>query len=159
MGLVVPEHGLSPAVLLQRADVAMYAAKQAGRKNVATFRPDMDETARTRSELAMDLRHAVSNRELSLAYQQQNDTETEEVGGFEALLRWSHSKHGKYPPRGSSRSPRKTDGIDRGVDPAQSVPRGRLLAQAAARRRQRRPSQLSSTDFLLWCIQSCLRRD
>lgn len=75
----------------------MYAAKQAGRKNVATFQPDIDETARTRSELAMDLRHAVSNRELSLAYQQQNDTETEEVGGFEALLRWSHSKHGKYP--------------------------------------------------------------
>lgn len=99
VGLVVyPEDGLSPTVLLQRADAAMYAAKQAGRNNVTTFQPDMEETARMRSELVMDLRRAVFNRELSLAYQQQNDTMTEEVVGFEALLRWSHPKHGNVSP-------------------------------------------------------------
>lgn len=99
VGLVVyPEDGLSPAVLLQRADSAMYAAKHAGRNNVTTFQPDMEEAARRRSEVAMDLRRAVFNRELSLAYQQQNDTVTEEVVGFEALLRWSHPKHGNVSP-------------------------------------------------------------
>ncbi|SMH30514.1 putative bifunctional diguanylate cyclase/phosphodiesterase [Mesorhizobium australicum] len=99
VGLVVyPEDGLSPTVLLQRADAAMYAAKQAGRNNVTTFQPDMEETARMRSELVMDLKRAVFNRELSLAYQQQNDTVTEEVVGFEALLRWSHPKHGNVSP-------------------------------------------------------------
>ena len=72
--------------------------KQAGRNNVTTFQRDLEETARHRSELAMDLRRAVFNRELSLAYQQQNDTVTEEVLGFEALLRWSHQMHGNVSP-------------------------------------------------------------
>lgn len=96
--VVYPEDGVSPAVLLQRVDLAMNAAKQAGRNRVAVFKAVMEEVSRNRSLLAMDLRHAIANGELSLVFQPQNDSKTEEVVGFEALLRWKSPRHGLVSP-------------------------------------------------------------
>jgi diguanylate cyclase (GGDEF)-like protein len=99
VGMVVyPWDGSSPSVLIERADIAMYAAKRAGRNNVTAFQPEMEAASRTRSQLAMDLRRAVANGELSLAFQPQNDAATEAVIGFEALLRWNHPQHGTVSP-------------------------------------------------------------
>ena len=54
----------------------------------------MGAEVRDRRLLEHDLRHAISRRELSLVYQPQKDIKTDEVIGFEALLRWSHPERG-----------------------------------------------------------------
>ncbi len=83
--------------LLGRADVAMYAAK-AARSGVELFRPeDGDSTAR-RLRLAADLPAAVADRTWELWFQPQARSETGEVTGFEALLRWNHPEFGMVPP-------------------------------------------------------------
>lgn len=84
--------------LMAQADVAMYRAKSAGSNNVCFYDKSMDQAARERSALAMDMRAGFLRNEFQLYFQKQNDTQTGEVVGFEVLLRWSHPTRGMVPP-------------------------------------------------------------
>jgi diguanylate cyclase (GGDEF)-like protein len=84
--------------LLQRADLAMYRAKQSGSGNIRFYDEQMDEGSRQRAALAIELRHALARNELELFYQPQIDVMSGELVGYEALLRWNHPEHGLVPP-------------------------------------------------------------
>ncbi|HEX5432817.1 MAG TPA: EAL domain-containing protein [Candidatus Angelobacter sp.] len=92
-----PEHGAEPELLQQNADTAMYHAKFNGKNGVQVFTPEINAHLRERLELMADLRHALENGELHLVYQPQFVSDGV-LAGFEALLRWHHSKRGIIPP-------------------------------------------------------------
>jgi EAL domain-containing protein (putative c-di-GMP-specific phosphodiesterase class I) len=92
-----PDHAPDFELLLQRADVAMYLAKE-GRTGVELYQPDKDRNSPERLNLLGDLRRAVDNRELRLHYQPKVGMATGAVHGMEALLRWHHQVHGQIPP-------------------------------------------------------------
>ena len=93
-----PEHGQTGDLLIQRADLAMYRAKSLGRGKICTYEPSMDEASRIRAELAIDLKRALLGNELELHYQVQNDVQTGNIVGFEALIRWNHPQKGRIAP-------------------------------------------------------------
>ncbi|MFI3157364.1 MAG: EAL domain-containing protein [Methylococcaceae bacterium] len=93
-----PKDGHSVAELMKNADTAMYHAKGQGRNNYQCYSDDMREQALTRSTLENDLRSALENQELVLHYQPIVNLQTDEIVGFEALIRWRHPKRGLISP-------------------------------------------------------------
>lgn len=84
--------------LLSSADAALYRAKTEGKGTYRFFEAAMGAQIRERRSIEHDLRSAVANNELSLAYQPQAQVDTGEVNGFEVLLRWNHPTRGNVPP-------------------------------------------------------------
>lgn len=84
--------------LLAQADTAMYRAKSIGSNQICFYDKSMDQAARERSVLAMDMRAGLERGEFMLYFQQQNNTQTGEVIGFEVLLRWLHPERGMISP-------------------------------------------------------------
>ena len=84
--------------LMRDADLALYAAKAAGKGCYRFFAPDMHEAARLRQLMESDLRVALEKGQLWLAYQPCVDATSEAVTGFEALIRWNHPEHGPVSP-------------------------------------------------------------
>ena len=84
--------------MLRDADLAMYAAKAAGRKRVVVFDQTMYERITERLKLEGDLRHAIGEGQLSLAFQPLFDLEPYRLSGFEALARWEHPERGAVSP-------------------------------------------------------------
>jgi diguanylate cyclase len=93
-----PRDGRSPDDLISRSDLAMYRSKSADRPSVCFYERTMDETSRTRSALAIDIRHAIERNQFELYFQAQNDTVTRALVGFEVLLRWRHPHRGMVSP-------------------------------------------------------------
>jgi diguanylate cyclase (GGDEF)-like protein len=84
--------------VMRRADIALYAAKAAGRGRVRVFTPDLDREVQKRAALESDLRAALSGAGgLALHYQVKTSREGV-VRGVEALLRWTHPRLGQIPP-------------------------------------------------------------
>ena len=94
---VFPGHGQDVDSLMQRADVAMYAAKDAG-EGYAFYDPATDGYTRERLLLVGQLRRAIERGELILHYQPKADLRTGEVASVEALVRWQHPARGLIPP-------------------------------------------------------------
>jgi diguanylate cyclase (GGDEF)-like protein/PAS domain S-box-containing protein len=92
-----PEHGTTPAELLHRADLAMYAAKRSGEGHAVFSATQETETA-DRLALLLDLRHCVDREELVLHYQPKIDLATGTICGVEALVRWLHPEQGLLAP-------------------------------------------------------------
>ncbi len=92
-----PDHAPDFELLLQRADVAMYLAKE-GRTGVEIYQPDKDRNSPERLNLLGDLRRALDGRELRLHYQPKIALAGGAVDGVEALLRWHHPVHGAIGP-------------------------------------------------------------
>jgi diguanylate cyclase (GGDEF)-like protein len=92
-----PDHGDHVEVLIQRADIAMYSAKEGGR-GVALYEPQQDHYSPRRLSLAGELRSALENEELALHYQPKADVVTGRIVGVEALVRWNHPRHGLLGP-------------------------------------------------------------
>ncbi len=84
--------------LMQRADLALYAAKEAGRNCWFPFQPGMVEAAQLRRQLELDLRAALGRGELVLHYQPLVDCLTEKTVSYEALVRWHHPERGVMMP-------------------------------------------------------------
>jgi diguanylate cyclase (GGDEF)-like protein len=84
--------------LMRDADLALYAAKAAGKGCYRFFAAEMHEAARQRQLMESDLRVAMERGELSLAYQPCVDASSEAVTGFEALIRWNHPERGPVSP-------------------------------------------------------------
>jgi diguanylate cyclase (GGDEF)-like protein len=92
-----PEHGEDTDMLMRRADVAMYQAKQSG-SGYAVYISEHDRHSPRRLALMGELRHAVERREMVLYYQPKIDLKTGKTVGVEALVRWQHPQHGLIPP-------------------------------------------------------------
>ena len=83
--------------LLQRADLAMYQSKAAGRNTLRFFDPVMQAAASARAAMEADLRRSMDQDEFLLHYQPVVD-EDGKITGVEALLRWRHPQRGMVPP-------------------------------------------------------------
>ncbi len=94
---LAPEHGRDASTLLQRADMAMYVAKDMGTR-CEFYSGDRDEYTPRRLALANQLRSAIDNGQLVLHYQPQADALTGVALGVEALVRWQHETYGLIPP-------------------------------------------------------------
>jgi diguanylate cyclase (GGDEF)-like protein len=95
---LAPKDGQDPQALLQCADLALYAAKAAGRNTYRFFSPEMGESTRARAKLQQELGQALASEQFTLHYQPQINLQTGEVKGFEALVRWQHSERGLIGP-------------------------------------------------------------
>jgi diguanylate cyclase (GGDEF)-like protein len=95
---IAPRDGSDLLDLLKNADLAMYAAKAAGRRTYRFFDPAMELKARHRRELEADLRAALAEDAFELHYQPQVDLCSDRVTGCEALLRWRHPLRGMVSP-------------------------------------------------------------
>jgi diguanylate cyclase (GGDEF)-like protein len=92
-----PDHGTDIDVLMQRADVAMYVAKET-RARWERYSADRDRNSPERLGLLGDLRRAVEDGELVLHFQPKADLRTGDIVGAEALLRWQHRQRGLIFP-------------------------------------------------------------
>ncbi len=92
-----PDHGGNPDSLMQRADVALYAAKETGR-GFLFYHADHDRHSPRRLALIGELRHAIDHGQLRLHFQPKIDLNARRVVGAEALVRWQHPEYGSVPP-------------------------------------------------------------
>jgi len=95
---LAPGDGLDPDKLLKNADMALYRAKSDGHGLYRFFEPEMDARMQARRKLEIDLRKAIANSEFELFYQPLIDMQTEQITGFEGLIRWHHPERGMIPP-------------------------------------------------------------
>ncbi|HEX8322433.1 MAG TPA: EAL domain-containing protein [Tepidisphaeraceae bacterium] len=84
--------------LLRNADIAMYEAKLAGKGCYVVFDTAMHQRAKQRLDTETDLRHALEQHQLSLAFQPIVAMSTMRTVGMEALIRWEHPTRGIIPP-------------------------------------------------------------
>ncbi len=95
---LAPEHGDDVAILLQRADIAMYLAKER-RSTVEVYSVEHDRSMRRWLMLVGLLTHALQTKtELSVMYQPIADVRSRSIVQVEALARWNHPVHGAIPP-------------------------------------------------------------
>jgi diguanylate cyclase len=92
-----PEHGADVDTLIQRADVAMYEAKDK-RLGVALYDDTLDTGTAEELALVSELRKALERQEILIHYQPQIDVRSGAVAGMEALVRWQHPGRGLLQP-------------------------------------------------------------
>jgi predicted signal transduction protein with EAL and GGDEF domain len=92
-----PLHGSGVEQLNQRADIAMYSAKESGRGHVM-FEPRLDRHSPRRLALAGALRSAIVDGEIVLHFQPKADLGSGRIVGVEALARWQHPELGLVGP-------------------------------------------------------------
>ena len=98
MGVALyPDHGEDASSLLKCADVAMYSAKRT-RGDYAVYDPLEDQHNPNRLEMLQDLRTAIQEEAMSIAFQPKLDLRTNRVTGIEALARWIYPQRGVVPP-------------------------------------------------------------
>jgi diguanylate cyclase (GGDEF)-like protein len=95
---ITPQHGTGLDQILKNADMAMYAAKSAGRRTWRFFEPSMDAHVRARRQLETDLRRAIAEQALEVYYQPCLDLQSDKITGCEALIRWRHPERGMVSP-------------------------------------------------------------
>ncbi|WP_196492451.1 EAL domain-containing protein [Psychrosphaera haliotis] len=93
-----PENGTSVQELMKHADVAMYQAKEGGRRTFKYYSNTLNDRALERLQLEEYMRAALQNDEFELYYQPQVDLKTNEITKAEALLRWTHPELGFVSP-------------------------------------------------------------
>jgi diguanylate cyclase (GGDEF)-like protein len=99
IGIAVgPGDGLRPDRLLRNADLALYRAKGDGRGTFSFFEPAMDLQMQTHRIMERDLRKALPGGEFELYYQPVVNLASNEISGFEALIRWNHPEKGMVSP-------------------------------------------------------------
>src|SRR3954465_5109161 len=98
VGIAVGHAGATSDSLIGDADIAMYAAKMAGRGRSVVFDSGMRASAVAARELEQELQGALAAGEFRLVYQPVVDLADGSVTGFEALLRWTSAALGEVPP-------------------------------------------------------------
>lgn len=95
---ISPFDGLTSEDMVRSADLALYAAKGNGRGRFRFHSRELQQTAEDRRVLEEDLRDALTNGQLELAYQPIVNAKSHMVDGFEALMRWNHPERGTISP-------------------------------------------------------------
>ena len=98
IGLALSDGSLCAQDLMRNADVAMYAAKDAGKGRVRAFEQDMVRRAVDRLELGAELHAAIEGGQLELDYQPIIELESGRIVAVEALVRWRHPTRGRLAP-------------------------------------------------------------
>ncbi|HHV12977.1 MAG TPA: EAL domain-containing protein [Clostridiales bacterium] len=93
-----PDHAPDLEGLLKYADIAMYQAKEAGKKSYVVYNQAMNEVFTERVTIEKYLQKALEQREFEVYYQPQLDIKANRVTGFEALLRWNSPELGRVSP-------------------------------------------------------------
>lgn len=97
IGIALGE-GVAPEIALKHVDLALYQAKELGKNQICVYTPEMGAKYDERIQLEQDLRRAIENGELSLAYQPIVNPKTRRVTLVEALMRWKHPERGFISP-------------------------------------------------------------
>lgn len=95
---IYPDDALDATSLIKYADTAMYHAKSLGRNNFQFYTEKLNQYATRHVQLEASLKQAIQENELYLAYQPKFDIATQEIVGFEALLRWESPSLGAISP-------------------------------------------------------------
>ncbi|HEX8415254.1 MAG TPA: EAL domain-containing protein, partial [Sphingomicrobium sp.] len=91
-------HGSTKEALLKNVDVALYAAKAAGKGSFQVFRSPMRDVIQKRASMMSLAKDAIGGRRIVPYYQPKIDLKSGQVAGFEALLRWRDAKRGIQLP-------------------------------------------------------------
>jgi diguanylate cyclase (GGDEF)-like protein len=95
---MAPCDGEDGITLMKNADLALYRAKHQGKSAYHFFEPALDEAARQRRQLEIDLRAAIAEGEFELNFQPLYSLTEKRLTGFEALIRWNHPVRGRVNP-------------------------------------------------------------
>ena len=135
--------------MLRNADLAMYAAKDAGKGVIEVFRASMHDSVLQRLIMDAELRRAVDHEQFTVYYQPTFSLVTGHLCGFEALLRWRHPSKGEIPP--CSFIPlAETTGL--------IVPLGRWVLREACRQAARWRKLVGPTDNLVMSVNLSVRQ-
>jgi diguanylate cyclase (GGDEF)-like protein/PAS domain S-box-containing protein len=93
-----PGDSKEPGVLAERADIAMFRAKEMGGNQYQFYTAAMNDQLGERLRIESALRTALERREFELHYQPQVDCSTGRIMGMEALIRWRHPEMGMVAP-------------------------------------------------------------
>ncbi len=93
-----PQDGTSTGTVQSNADAALYAAKRSGRGCVRAFGEALRAESEARRAYELDLHDALERNELEVWFQPQVNMAENRTFGFEALVRWNHSRFGWVPP-------------------------------------------------------------
>jgi diguanylate cyclase (GGDEF)-like protein len=94
---IAPDHGRTAEDLLQRADVAMYLAKDSSTSH-EIYEPSADPYSASKLSMVAELRCALAESQLEVHYQPKALLSSGAVDGVEALVRWNHPERGLIPP-------------------------------------------------------------
>lgn len=95
---VYPNDGTDAVQLLKNADTAMYEVKKNGKNGYQFYTGELNEQLQEKIELEVDLRQAISRKQLYLNYQPQIRAGDSQMIGVEALVRWNHPTKGTISP-------------------------------------------------------------
>jgi diguanylate cyclase (GGDEF)-like protein/PAS domain S-box-containing protein len=95
---IYPDDSRNEEELLRFSDIAMYNSKDKGRNQFSFFNNEMQLALNERLAIENEVVYALKRNELTVVYQLQYDLETEELIGFEALLKWKNDKLGIVCP-------------------------------------------------------------
>jgi diguanylate cyclase (GGDEF)-like protein/PAS domain S-box-containing protein len=98
VGVATSEDATSTSDLIRSADLALYAAKSAGKRQWRRYQPVLSAGMMRRRDLQAALDNAVTQSAFTLVYQPIVELDTGAVAGFEALLRWPHAEWGMVQP-------------------------------------------------------------
>jgi diguanylate cyclase (GGDEF)-like protein/PAS domain S-box-containing protein len=135
--------------MLRNADLAMYAAKDAGKGVVEVYRTSMHDSVLQRLILDAELRQAVEEEQFTVFYQPTYSLVTGRLCGFEALLRWRHPIKGDIPPCSFIPTAEASGLI---------VPLGRWILRQACRQAARWRKLLGPNEFLLMSVNLSVRQ-
>lgn len=125
---VYPENGEDLNMLTQCADIAMYKAKENGKNRSEIYNESTNSLTFERLTMENELRKALEREEFELHYQPQIDLETNEIYGFEALVRWRNPEHGLIAPN---------DFIPLAEDSMLIIPIGQWVLQEACEQKKK----------------------
>ena len=95
---IAPYDGVEASELVKAADLALYAAKDAGRGTYCFYSSELSQRADFRQRIEDDLRDALAQKQLLMQYQPIVDASTHKIASLEALIRWEHPERGRVSP-------------------------------------------------------------
>jgi len=84
--------------VIKKAEIAMYKAKEWGKKGICVFSDDLNEEINRHMDIMNELEDAISSKEFSLNFQPKIDSKSNRLIGFESLIRWRSPRLGFIPP-------------------------------------------------------------
>lgn len=94
-----PEHGQNVSKLIKHADIALYDAKLNGKNRFTVYDHKLDgDHTKQNEEMVKNLQNAINKNQIDVYFQPKIDAKTEDIMGFEALVRWEHPELGIISP-------------------------------------------------------------